>query len=66
MRVTYYLVNRVEHQKLSQTTVGSVFGVQLGLRLTQALITTYKIIIIIAVLHLHIKLIEGKHAVGFN
>ena len=38
------LVNRAEHQKLNQTTAelsfGWVFGVQLGLRQTQALIET--------------------------
>ena len=49
-RVTFFLVNRVEHQKLNQTTAelpfGWVFGVQLGLRQTQALIRTYYIIII--------------------
>ena len=49
-RVTFFLVNRVEHQKLNQTTAelpfGWVFGVQLGLRQTQALIRTYHIIII--------------------
>ena len=43
--------NRVEHQKLNQTTAelsfGWVFGVQLGLRQTEALITTEDIIIIL-------------------
>ena len=38
-RITFFLVNRVEHQKLNQTTAelsfGWVFGVQLGLRQTQ-------------------------------
>ena len=38
-RVTFFLVNRVEHQKLNQTTAelpfGWVFCVQLGLRQTQ-------------------------------
>ena len=42
--------NRVEHQKLNQTTgelpFGWVFGVQLGFRPTQALINTYHIILI--------------------
>ena len=42
--------NRVEHQKLNQVTAelppGWVFGVQLGLRQTQALINTYHIILI--------------------
>ena len=42
--------NRVEHQKLNQVTAelppGWVFGVQLGLRQTQALIKTYHIILI--------------------
>ena len=42
--------NRVEHQKLNQVTAelppGCVFGVQLGLRQTQALINTYHIILI--------------------
>ena len=41
-RVFFFLVNRVEHQKRTQTTAelpfGFVFGVQLGLRHTQALI----------------------------
>ena len=41
---TYFLVIRVEHQKLNQTTAelsfGWVFGVQLGLRQTQSLIKT--------------------------
>ena len=45
-----FLVNRVEYQKLNQTTAelpfGWVFGIQLGLRQTQALIRTYYIIII--------------------
>ena len=40
----FFLVNRVEHQKLNQTTAelsfGWVFGIQLGLRQTQALIKT--------------------------
>ena len=49
-RVTFFLVNRVEHQKLNQTTAelsfGWVFGVQLGLRQTQALISTNYIIVI--------------------
>ena len=40
----FFLVNRVEHQKLNQTTAELpfcwVFGVQLGLRQTQALINT--------------------------
>ena len=39
--VFFFLVNRVEHQKRTQTTAelpfGFVFGVQLGLRQTQAL-----------------------------
>ena len=47
---TYFLVNRVENQKLNQTTAelpfGWVFGFQLGLRQTQALVWTYYIIII--------------------
>ena len=39
--------NRVEHQKQNQPAIekwpfGFVFGVQLGLRQTRALITTYK------------------------
>ena len=42
--------NRVQHQKLNQVTAelppGWVFGVQLGLRQTQALINTYHIILI--------------------
>ena len=42
--------NRVEHQKLNQVTAelppGWVFGVQLGLRQTHALINTYHIILI--------------------
>ena len=42
--------NRVEHQKLNQVAAelppGWVFGVQLGLRQTQALINTYHIILI--------------------
>ena len=42
--------NRVEHKKLNQVTAelppGWVFGVQLGLRQTQALINTYHIILI--------------------
>ena len=42
-RVFFFLVNRVEHQKRTQTATkwwpfGFVFGVQLGLRHTQALI----------------------------
>ena len=41
---TYFLVNRVENQKLNQTTAelpfGWVFGVKLGLRQTHALIKT--------------------------
>ena len=42
-RVFVFLVNRVEHQKRTQTATkwwpfGFVFGVQLGLRHTQALI----------------------------
>ena len=41
---TLFLVNRFEHQKLNQTTselpFGWVFGVQLGLRQTKALINT--------------------------
>ena len=41
-RRNFFLVNRVEHQKRTQTTAelpfGFVFGVQLGLRQTQALI----------------------------
>ena len=40
----FFLVNQVEHQKLIQTTAelpfGCAFGVQLGLRQTQALIST--------------------------
>ena len=44
MAETLFLENRVEHQKRNQTTTelpfGWVFGVQLGLRQTQALITT--------------------------
>ena len=46
----FYLVNRVEHQKLNQTTaelpLSLVFGVQIGLLQIQALISTYYIIII--------------------
>ena len=42
---TYFLVNRVKNQKLNQTTAelpfGWVFGFQLGLRQTNALINTY-------------------------
>ena len=45
---TYFLVNRVENQKLNQTTAELpfcwVFGFQLCLRQTQALIRTYYII----------------------
>ena len=46
MPITFFVIsNRVEHQKLNQVT-GWVFGVQLGLRQTQALINTYHIILI--------------------
>ena len=52
-RRNLFLVNRVEHQKRTQTTAelpfGFVFGVQLGLRQTQALINI-----------LYIKLSLGK------
>ena len=50
--LVFFLVNRVEHQTLNQTTAGlpcgRVFGVKIGPRKTQALITTNFIIIIIA------------------
>ena len=50
-RVFFFLVNRVEHQKRTQTATkwwpfGFVFGVQLGLRHTQALINIQRLIII--------------------
>ena len=49
-RVFFFLVNRVEHQKRTQTATkwwpfGFVFGVQLGLRHTKSLINTVHIII---------------------
>ena len=41
---THHLANRVDHQKLTQTTAklpfGLVFGILLGLRQTHALINT--------------------------
>ena len=55
-------MNRVGNQKLNQTTaaVGWVFGVQLGLRHTQALITNYYIIIIITEHREQNELIERR------
>ena len=46
-RISFFYVNRVEHQKRNQPAIekwpfGFVFGVQLGLRQTQALIKTSK------------------------
>ena len=44
------MINRVEHQKLNQVAAelppGWVFGVQLGLRQTHALVNTYHMILI--------------------